>query len=310
MISATGILRWAADHPAEEAAARLRSIRLLALSHLLAEFVISTLRWSSLRISAPGILAACATVALGLSLFRRTERFAAPAGALIVGFAILRWFPNIANHTFLLFLALLTLSFWDARVGAERELALATLRWITALVLFATGLQKLLHGTYFHGEFLAFNIAHGERFTSLFAWVLPADELQRLKALGVAAGGLAPADGFRAFETLPPAPGSGPYRFASLPALAMSNLVWIFELCAPAFLLWRRTRGAAAIAVVVFLAAVESGAYEIMFGVLFVNLMLLFGRANWVGRLFPAFAAFYGYLIGVHLGWFPKWLFN
>jgi hypothetical protein len=310
VISAIGILRLSADDPAGDAAARLRSFRLLALAHLLAELVISTLRWSSLRIFAPGILAACAAVALALALPRRTERLAAPLGALIVGFAAVRWFPNVANHTFLLLLALLALSWWDPRVEAERALALATLRWIAALVFFATGLQKLLHGTYFHGEFLAFHVAHGERFASLFRWVLPSEELERLRALGAAAGALAPGEGFRAFETLPPAPGSGPYRFASLPALAMSNLVWIFELCAPAFLLWRRTRAAAAIAVIVFLAAVESGAYEIMFGVLFVNFMLLFGRANWPGRLFPAFAVMYGYLIGVHLGWFPKWFFN
>jgi hypothetical protein len=310
VISAIGILRWSADDPDTDAGPRLRSIRLLAITHLLAELVISLLRWSSLRVWAPGILAACAAVALALALSRRTERLAAPLAALIVGFAVVRWFPNVANHTFLLFLVLLTLSFWDLRVEAERTLALATLRWIAVLVFFATGVQKLLHGTYFHGEFLAFHVAHGERFASLFARVLPAEELARLKALGAAAGALAPTDGLRAFETMPPAPGSGPYRFASLPALAMSNLVWILELVAPALLLWRRTRALATIAVIAFLAAVESGAYEIMFGVLFVNLMLLFGRANWPGRLFPAFAAMYGYLIGVHLGWFPKWFFN
>jgi hypothetical protein len=310
VIPAIGILRWSADDPAEDETARLRSIRLLALAHLLAELVLSTLRWSALQISAPGILAACAAAAVALSFFRRTERAAAPLGALIVGFAIVRWFPNVANHTFLLFLALFTLSFWDWRAEAERTLALATLRWIAALVLFATGLQKVLHGTYFHGEFLAFHVAHGERFASLFAWVLPAEELARLKELGAAAGALGPAEGFRAFDTAPPAPGSGPYLFASVPALAMSNLVWVFELVAPALLLWRRTRAVAAIAVIAFLAAVESGAYEIMFGVLFVNVMLLFCRANWVGRLFPGFAAVYVWLIGVHLGWFPKWLFN
>jgi hypothetical protein len=308
--TAIGILRWSADEPAGEEASRLRSIRLLALAHLFAELVLSSLRWSSLRISAPGLLAACAAVAVGLSLFRRTERVAAPLGTLIVGFAIVRWFPNVANHTFLLFLALCTLSFWDLRAGAERTLGLATLRWIAALVLFATGLQKLLHGTYFHGEFLAFHVAHGERFASLFGWVLPAEEMERLKALGAAAGALPPAEGLRAFETLPPAPGSGPYRFASVPALALANFVWIFELVAPALLVFRRTRPVAVTAVIAFLAGVESGAYEIMFGVLFVNLILLFSRANWVGRLFPGFAALYGYLIGVHLGWFPKWFFN
>jgi hypothetical protein len=104
--------------------------------------------------------------------------------------------------------------------------------------------------------------------------------------------------------------GAGPYRFTSFPALAMANVVWVFELVGPALLLWRRMRAGAMLAVIVFLAAVESGAYEIMFGVLFVNLVLLFARTNWVGRLYPGFAALYAYLIGVHLGWFPKWLFN
>jgi hypothetical protein len=61
-------------------------------------------------VAAPGILAGFAATALGLSLFRRSERFAAPLGALVVGFALVRWFPNVANHTFLLFVALSTLS--------------------------------------------------------------------------------------------------------------------------------------------------------------------------------------------------------
>jgi len=310
LISAIGILRVATDDPAEDAGPRLRAIRRLLLTHLTAELVVSYLRWSPSGVVAPGILAGLAATALALSAVPRTRSFAAPLGALVVGFAIVRWFPNVANHTFLLFLGLAALSFWNVRLETESTLALATLRWITALVLFATGVQKLLHGTYFHGEFLAFHVAHGDRFASLFRWVLPADELARLNALGSAAGELGGSDAFRAFRTAPPATGAGLYRFTSAPALVLSNLVWVFELVAPAFLLWRRTRAGATVAVIVFLAAIETGAYEILFGVLFVNLVLLFARANWVGRLYPAFAALYAYLAGVHLGWFPRWHFN
>lgn len=80
---------------------------------------------------------------------------------------------------------------------------------------------------------------------------------------------------------LPP-PGTGSYRVSSPLFLAASNAVWIFEMATPFFLMWRRTRVMAALATLAFLAAIELGARECFFGLIFSNLAMLFlpGRVH------------------------------
>jgi hypothetical protein len=237
-----------------------------------------------------------------LSFIPAAERFAAPLGALALLVAMLLFFPNLANHTFLLLVLLAPFVLWNVAVEHERVLALGTLRWAVAIVLFSSGLQKVLHGTYFQGEFLAFQIAHGERFARAFDFLVPASEMARLKALGASAGAGVVADGFRSYVTGPPLPGSGPYRLESPVALAAVNAVWSFELLAPFLLLWKRTRAWVAAIAVVFLLALETGALELMFGALFAASVLLFFRANVLGVALPVLAVAYALLTMSQLG--------
>jgi hypothetical protein len=74
----------------------------------------------------------------------------------------------------------------------------------------------------------------------------------------------------------PLAPGNGPYAIRSPLALLIANGVYVFEMVTPVLLIWRRTRPYAAVAVLIVLAGIEVGARELLFGVLFVNLLLLF----------------------------------
>jgi hypothetical protein len=307
-MNAARLLEVASDRPASDPLAKIRAVRLLLVAHVVAETALAWIRSSSLGIPAvpQAALFLASLVALGLALAPRLAWASAPVAAVIVGGAVARYAPDIANHTFLLFLALATLALFPGRDATERILALSTLRWLAAIVLFATGVQKVLHGTYVHGEFLAYQVASGERFATLFRWVLPTEELERLRALAPTSQPLTDTTVLPA--TLPL--GSGPYRFTSPFALLVSNVVYVFEMTAPVLMLVRRTRAVAAVATVVFLAFIEVGAREIMFGILFVNLVLLFLRQNWNGRLLPAFLAAYGYVLAVHLGWLPNWIFS
>ena len=123
-------------------------------------------------------------------------------------------FPLAPNHFFVELYAVALLAL-VGRGARDAALALAALRWLAALVLFASGLQKLFYGHYLRGDFLAFMVGRGDRFADLFRWILPAAEVARLQAL----------DPFR--------DGAGPYRVSQPLFVAVSNLVCIAELVLP-----------------------------------------------------------------------------
>jgi hypothetical protein len=56
----------------------------------------------------------------------------------------------------------------------------------------------------------------------------------------------------------------------------MSNVVWLAELLLPVGLLVPRTRTASAVLAVAFVLAIQLGAREMGFTILFVNLLVLF----------------------------------
>ena len=126
------------------------------------------------------------------------------------------------------------------------------------IVLFYSGVQKVLYGTYFDAQFLGLSIGHKPGLAWLFSQFLPADEMARLRALH------------------PLAPGNGPYAIRSPLALLIANGVYVFEMATPVLLVWRRTWPYAVVAVLIVIAGIEVGARELLFGVLFVNLLLLF----------------------------------
>ena len=76
---------------------------------------------------------------------------------LFVGFhlgAIVWLFPAVSNHFFLVFYALLLLSIVDLDRPREALLGLQACRFLVVIVLFYSGLQKVLYGTYFHAQLL------------------------------------------------------------------------------------------------------------------------------------------------------------
>ncbi|MEE8508984.1 MAG: hypothetical protein V3T07_07965 [Myxococcota bacterium] len=225
--------------------------------------------------------------------------WATRAAALLLLVEIAITVPVTANHVFLELLCLALLSVLDERDEREAELLLAAFRWLIGIFFFYTGLQKLLYGYYFDGQFLAYMAGTEDRFAALFGLIIPEEELARLQSYNEL---LVRPGVYR------PRIGAGPYRIDSILFVVLSNSVYLFEMLAGVLLLARRTRAVAAVAAIGFVVMIELGARELTFGVLMVNLLLLFLPGAWIKRLLPAFFLFYLYLVMHKLDWVP--MFN
>jgi len=223
-----------------------------------------------------------------LVLWRWRPALACGLTALAVGVQVIWCFPFVANHLFVEALALALV----AVAGPERPLGIAGCRWVAVAVLGWSGLQKLLHGTWVQGSFLASAIAMEEGFAQAFAWLLPSGEVAALVARGQ------------------PAPGSGEWALGSAAGLAISNGTWLAEILLAALLLKRRTRRWASWAAVALILGVQLGARELFFAGLMTVLLLSFQRAAWLRRLVPVLVVLDAALIASLAGWLPAWTFN
>jgi hypothetical protein len=291
-VGATALLALAGGDAPELAHAKVDAFRRFLLAYGAARSWLwlaldpGTLPAMPLAVSA-SLLTACATLAWW-------ERHAALATrvALPVLFVQLAWtFPLTNNHFFLEAVALALLALVD-RDGDGETVALEALCWVTALVLFHTGLAKVLYGLYFRGELLAFLVGRGGRFADLFAWLLPADEIARLAAYD------------------PMRSGAGPYRVTSLSFVVASNLVYAVEMALAPLLLWRRTRTVATLAAIAFVLAIQLGAREAGFAVLYANMLLLLLPAAATRALLPLLGGALLWAVGAAFGWLPgrEWL--
>ncbi len=272
------VLRLAGRDPAE--AERLKIFRLYLMVHAPFELLWDSLVWESARAYYGVSLGAGLLACLGLSFVAGRTVLAV---RLFAGFhlaAIVWLFPTVSNHFFLVFFCLLLLSILDLERPKEALLGLQACRWLTLIVFFYTGVQKALYGTYFQAQFLSWTIAHDSRFRTAFGWILPAEEAERLAALADTAG---------------------PFGSEWWPLIAISNFVWLFELIAPALLLYRPTRSFAVAAVTLFMVAIETGAREWLFGCVFLNMLFLFTRRSWHRVLVPLTFAVYAYLLFTRL---------
>ena len=215
-------------------------------------------------------------------------------GALVLGVEVLVTLPFTANHVWVEFLLLVFFSLLDDREEEEGSLLLSLLRWFIAVMFFYTGLQKVLYGYYFDGQFLAYMAATEDRFAWLFRHFIPAEELARMQSYNevnqVRPGVYQPRIGTEGDR-------SGPYRVKSFMWVLMSNKVYLAEMVIGILLLFRRTRVFTTLAGLFFVLMIELGAREITFGLLMTNLFLLFLPGPWIRRCFPFCVAAYGWLV-------------
>jgi len=238
----------------------------------------------------PPLLIATATllsVAFALSFAPRLAPLASRLALPALVAQLIMTFPTTDNHFFVELLAVSLLALPGAPSSSDDALVLRALLWMTALILFHTGLQKILYGHYFRGDFLAFMVGRGDRFAAALTAILPADEITRLQSYD------------------PLRTGAGPYRVASPLLTAASNFVYLAELVLPALFFFPSTRRAAAWCAIALVTVIQLGAREIGFWLLFSNLLLLFLPGAWNQRLLPALIALYGWALAAGFGVLP-----
>ncbi len=245
-------------------------------------------RWNDLSTAYVASLAA-ATVLCLIALLTSWRRPALLALAAIHAFVVWREFPAAGNHAYLEVMLCALGAFLDPRDDTDRTLYVAAARWLGVVILFYSGLQKLAHGYYFHAEYFAFSLWI-ESFRTVFRHLLPAAEYARLTAFTGA-------------------PGDGPYFVQSPLVVAISNLTWIAEMALAPALLWRRTRRLAVVAAAGLIVAIELAAREVFFGLLYLNLILLFLETTRHAKLVVPVAVLLGYLVLVRVGWMPMVVF-
>lgn len=206
---------------------------------------------------------------------------------LALGMVVAIWnaFPMTGNHLYLECFLCAISALLDPSQNEEQRLLTRSVRWVTCVILFFAGIQKLVHGYYTNGLMPAF-LLQEPRFERIFALLLPASEAQRI----------------RTYNGLD---GAGPYLVSAPLWLLASNLVWTFEIGLAVALSVAWTRRAAVFVGIVFVALIETGAREILFGLLFVNLLLMFLSTDANRRFVPIAAITCVILILILLGWLP-----
>ena len=214
--------------------------------------------------------------------FARFARIATALVGLCMAIQIVATFPENANHQFLVVLSSLLLTLPRTNDLSERLDALDGLRWILLLGFFWAGVQKILYGYYFGGEFLAHRMATDPDFLLVFQFFVPAAEVERLLSLGLQYG-------------------AGPFRIQSWLFVLVSNLSWLAEIALPLLLLFRPTRRLAVVGSVLFILAIQSAAREVYFGGIMIGLILLFWPGDALRRAYPLFAVAYLWLLFANL---------
>jgi hypothetical protein len=246
-------------------------------------------RWDGFGIDSAAVLALVSILSVAtFSTAWRRRAFATLA--IVQAIRLGTEFPGAGNHSYLELILCLLLAAFDTGLGEERRILLRAVRWMTCVVFFYAGLQKLVHGYYFHGELLTFSMAT-DTFRPVMQLLLPSAEFARLSRFTGKAG-------------------DGPYFTTSPLVLVLSNATWVGEMAlAPLFAL-RRTRTAAVACAILFLFLVEAAAHEFVFGLLYVNMLLLFLDRDVNRRLIGLFAAFLGWMILVRMKILPDVVFH
>jgi len=231
------------------------------------------------------LILACALVGL-------IERYRRGATAVVFSLLLVRYgseFPSVANHSYLELL-LLSLYLWiDSSKTEEKELFLQTCRWLTVIIFFYSGVQKLWYGEYFDGRYMAYLAGMADRSKTAFELLIPPEEMVRLISYKREAG-------------------SGPFLIDSTIFKVLSNSAWISEIGLSLLLLFRRAWPLTVACAIANMVVIEFIAREFIFGVMMVSLLFLFCRRDMNRPLLLVYILFLSYFVAVRLGWVP-WLY-
>jgi len=263
----------------ESHASKLASFHLILLLTI-AVHQVTTARWIQ-----AGIILLCALV----SLKERHRRWATGVVLIVLLVRHVSTFPLVSNHSYLEFI-LISLYCWiDSSRADEKDLFLQACRWLTVIIFFNSGVQKLWYGEYFDGRYLAYLAGMADRPATAFEFLIPPQEMARLISYKREAG-------------------SGPFLIDSVIFKVVSNGAWISEIVLGLLFLFRKVWPLAVVCAIFTMFGIEFIAREFIFGVLILSMLFLFCRRDVNRRLLPVYVVFLGYLVAVKLGWVP-WLY-
>lgn len=284
------LLAWLDGDAPDTSLAKLRTFERVFVLILVAEYWARALpKWPQLS---PVYVACLALATLGCAAATvpRVSRLAYAVLAATQFVMIAAEFPATGNHAYLELYVLVLLAVLRPAHPEEGPLLLRSLRWLVCLVLFASGMQKLAHGYYVGGQYLAYSLWI-ESFRPVLAPLFRPEEYARLTSFSGDVG-------------------SGPYLVSSPLLLAASNAVWAAELTLPVLLLWPATRIIAVAGTLLLLAGIEVAAREAFFGLVFGNAVLLFLPRTFGTGLVLAVAALLAWLLSGALGLVPVLVFH
>lgn len=282
-----GIDRWidrflalGADAQPFDRRPTLRAFEKVLLLHLSARLWYGAFAPSTVSDAGQMWMSYAMTLCFAMLFVKRLAPLAIGGAFCVMLAALWGTFPMTSNHLFLELWTLLLLVVVGGQEKEEANVWVAVMRWSIAIMLFYSGVQKVLYGAYFSGQFLIVEMILKPEFSAAIGWMLSPEEWERLRLM------------------IPNNVGVGPYKTSSPLLLLATNSVYLFEMTAPVLLLWKRTRRAAVLIVFVFVVAIQGGAREAFFAGLMANLLLLFWPANAHRHALPVFAVVY-VLIGL-----------
>jgi hypothetical protein len=178
--------------------------------------------------------------------------------SVAINFEDARWVAgmNLLRHAYLEIVLCALGAVLDPAIPAERTLYLRAARALVLIVFFWSGVQKLVNGYWTNGLYLAFAL-RTPSYRAVLWPLVPAVELDRLASLGIEVG-------------------SGPYTPAAPTLVAVSNATWMFgsrsRLAGVETHACRRGPRRA----IALVAAIQVGAREVFFGLVFLDGLLLF----------------------------------
>ncbi len=223
------------------------------------------------------------------ALSARWKRLAFVGLAVAQTVRIWNEFPAAGNHSYLELLLCILCALLNVRDQEERRLFVRAVRWMSCVVFFYAGVQKVVHGYYFRGQLLAYSIGV-EAFRPVLQLLLPHDDFVRLSHYHLQEG-------------------DGPFLVSGSLIMVLSNATYIIEIGLAVLLLLRRTRQLAVIGAIVFLVGIETAAREFFFGLIYINMLLLFLERDVNRRLVGVFGVILGCLLLVRLKVLPEVIF-
>jgi len=210
-----------------------------------------------------------AALVLGASALRNGIRWRGLRALASLSVVLTSW-PLTSTHG--LFGSLLTLLM--LLLAGEPSTALRFLQRALLVICFGAGMQKLLHGTWWSGSFLAYEVVNASRFEFAMRWLLPAEDWAHLRSLrGDAVG-------------------TGPYTLSFAP-LWLARLIVMLEVGLPLCALRSQFKPLAHVGLLLLAISFALVARELLFGGLFIALnALVWPRALLRNTLFSVVVAY------------------